>query len=246
MRISDQKTAQHGFTLVEMAMVLIILGFVLSMVLLPLQAQRDVNAQRQTEAILADAKSALIGFAQTHGRLPCPASQHGSAAFPDDTGHENPNAGGVCVVQVGFLPASTLGLQQVDAQGYALDAWQNRIRYAVTRANADAFTKTNGMQTIGLSALAPDLRVCATANNCTGQLQRIGHAAAVVFSLGATANQGVGGIDEAQNLIAPTNTQFVSHTATTATSANGEFDHIVRWLSPYVLYNAMIAAGQLH
>lgn len=199
MTINNKKT-QFGFTLIEMAMVLIILGFLLSAVLLPLQAQRYVAAQLKTEAILADAKWALIGFAQTHGRLPCPATNNGTAVFPDDTGTANPNASGACFMQTGFLPGKTLGLQSLDAQGYALDAWQNRLRYAVTNVNSDAFTTSNGMNAIGVARLAPDLKVCATssASGCTDRINLIENAVAVVFSLGATAHQASGGADKSK------------------------------------------------
>ena len=239
---------QLGFSLVEMAIVLITLGFLLAAALLPLQAQRNIAAQLKTEAILVGAKTALIGFAQTHGRLPCPATNAGSAIFPDDTGTANPNSSGACVVQTGFLPAKTLGLQSVDAQGYAIDAWQNRILYAVTKANDGVFTTTNGMNDLGVAVLKPDLKVCASVStsDCTNRINLIDNAVVVIFSLGATANQPSGGADESQNLTTPINTTFVSHTMTMPTSVNGEFDHIVTWLSPYILYNAMITAGQLH
>jgi prepilin-type N-terminal cleavage/methylation domain-containing protein len=248
MRLMKHNLSQLGFSLVEMAIVLIILGFLLAAVLLPLQAQRNIAAQLKTEAILSDAKKAIIGFAQTHGRLPCPATNNGSAVFPDDTGTANPSASGRCVVQSGFLPAKTLGLQAVDEQGYALDAWQNRIRYAITTANDDAFTKTNGMNDIGVTGLEPDLKVCATVSvtACTESTNLIDNAVGVIFSTGTTGGQASGGVDENQNLITPTNTTFVSHSITTSTATNGEFDHMVIWLSPYVLYNAMITAGQLH
>jgi prepilin-type N-terminal cleavage/methylation domain-containing protein len=239
---------QQGFSLVEMTIVLVILGFLLTALLLPLQAQRNIAAQLTTESILDDAKKALIGFAQTHGHLPCPATNNGSASFPDGTGTAHANDSGVCVVQVGFLPGKTLGLQTVDDQGYALDAWHNRIRYAITRANNDAFSKPTGVYEVGITALTPDLKVCATvsAAGCTNHMHLIDNAVAVVFALGATANQVSGGADENQNLTAPINTIFISHPITASTSANGEFDHMVTWLSPYVLYNAMIVAGQIH
>lgn len=248
MKLNKHPVKQLGFSLVEMAIVLVIVGFLLAAVLLPLQAQRNIAAQLATEAILEDAKKALIGFAQTHGHLPCPATNNGSASFPDDTGTAHANASGGCVAQAGFLPAKTLGLQTVDAQGYALDAWHNRIRYAITNANNGAFSKPNGMYEVGITALKPDLKVCATvsAAACTNSIHLIDNAAAVIFSLGATANQVSGGPDENQNLIAPSNSTFISHPITTSASANGEFDHMVTWLSPYVLYNAMIVAGQIH
>lgn len=244
----NHRSTERGFSLIEMAIVLIILGFLLAAFLLPLQAQRNIASQLKTEAILEDIKKALIGFAQIHGHLPCPATANGSGIFPDDTGTANAHLTGVCVVQTGFLPAQTLGLQPIDAQGYALDAWQNRIRYAITKANNDAFAKPNGMYDIGLTALEPDLRVCATMSAivCTNRIHLINNAAAVVFSLGATGGQASGGVDERQNLTAPLNTTFISHPITTVASTNGEFDHIVTWLSPYMLYNAMIVAGQLH
>ena len=51
-----------GFSLVEMAIVLVILGFVLGALLLPLQAQRQQIAQAQTENTLENARKALLGF----------------------------------------------------------------------------------------------------------------------------------------------------------------------------------------
>lgn len=234
-----------GFTLVEMAVVLVILGFLLTAFLMPLKAQRDIAFQLETQRTLEDAKKALIGFAQTNGRLPCPATDNGGA-FPDGTGTSNPNGSGNCNGLVGFLPAITLGLQPTDNQGFALDAWDNRIRYAVTQTDAGGsatqdFTTNNDMDNIGIASLNPDLRVCAEAG-CANSL--INNAPVVIFSLGPTSLQASGGVDEDENL--DNDGVFVSHTSTSASAANGEFDHIVTWLSPYVLYNAMIEAGQLH
>ncbi len=245
-------TKRHaGFTLVEMAIVLVILGFVLSALLLPLQAQREQVFQAQTKATLESARQALLGFAQRNGRLPCPATNNGTATFPDDTGVANPNASGPCQV-VGFLPAATLGIQPTDAQGFALDGWNNRIRYAITNANTNAFTTDNAMSNLGLAVLTPDLRACnsatgITATTCSAAPEvnySINNAVAMIYSTGATFAQGSGGVDEDANLNA--DGVFVSHDATAASAANGEFDHLVVWISPYVLYNAMIQAGQLH
>lgn len=231
------KYQQFGFTLVEMAIVLIILGFLLTAFLMPLKAQRDVAFLLETQATLENAKKALIGFAQTNGRLPCPATA---------TGTSDPNGSGVCIALVGFLPGTTLGIQPTDEQGFVVDAWDNRIRYAVTGANANAFTINNEMNNLGISALAPNLRVCATSTvaSCTNSINLINNAPAVIFSMGPTGATVSGGNDENENL--DNDTIFVSHTSTAVGAVNGEFDHIVTWLSPYVLYNAMIEAGQLH
>ena len=266
---------QQGFTLVEMAIVLVILGFVLGALLLPLRAQREQAAQIQTEYTLENAKQALLGYAQQQGRLPCPATNNGTATFPDDTGNANPLGGTHnitppspavpnCAVQSGFFPAATLGIQPTDAQGFALDAWNNRIRYAVTANNNSAtivngtacggdtapdFTTTGNMATVGLACLAPDLKISCgqiTTPECTPANFLTSNAVAVVYSTGANGalpNANVGA-DEVANKSATTT--FYSRTPTAKGTAQGEFDDVVTWISPFVLYNAMIASGQLH
>ena len=253
-----------GFTLVEMAIVLVILGFVLGALLLPLQAQRQQIAQSQTENTLENAKQALLGFAQSKGRLPCPATVASNGA-------ELPLGGGACTQQVGFLPAATLGVEPIDAQGFALDAWNNRIRYAITQSSVVGTPATwdftsniadnpatplvneaDGMNAVGIANLTPDLRVCNSATGITVTTcsvapevnYAINNAVAVIYSTGATGAQGsVGRPDELANLDG--NTVFVSHDISLAAAPN-EFDHLVTWISPFVLYNAMIQAGQLH
>jgi prepilin-type N-terminal cleavage/methylation domain-containing protein len=251
----------QGFTLLEMAIVLIILGFVLGALLLPLQAQRNQLSQSQTENTLEIAKKALLGFAQSQGRLPCPAT---SAS----TGLEAPLGGNACTNQLGYLPAATLGIQPTDADGFAVDAWNNRIMYAVAQNSTTAIPSnpatpdlttnnaTDSMGIIGIANLTPELRVCNTATGitttaCSGGTESnylINNAAAVIYSLGATGLQASGGADENVNPKVPTNPKsvFVSHDVTGTSATNGEFDHMVIWISPYTLYNAMIEAGQLH
>src|SRR3546814_18113644 len=68
---------QAGFSLVEMAVVVVILGLVLGALLLPLQAQRNQVFQSQTETTLETARRALLGFAKVNGRLPCPSTERG-------------------------------------------------------------------------------------------------------------------------------------------------------------------------
>ena len=288
-----KKTRQQGFTLVEMAMVLVILGFVLAALLLPLQAQREQIALAQTNATLETAKQALLGHAQQFGRLPCPAT---AANFQGNTdagsgGRENPIGGTHnnppiplqpnCTVQSGFLPAATLGIQPTDAQGFALDAWNNRIRYAVAADNSSTrvptgataacggdtapdFTTTGNLAAVGLACLAPELRVCNSATgitptNCSAAVPEVNYAinnaVAVIYSTGQTEAAEANTLpaivrpDETENLNAAGAGQidavFVSRNISIAAAPN-EFDHLVVWISPFVLYNEMIQAGQLH
>lgn len=256
-----------GFTLVEMAIVLVILGLVLSALLLPLQAQRQQIALAQTNATLESAKRALLGYAQVQGRLPCPATAASlGQESPLGGTHSSVPAVLNCTAQTGFLPAASLGIQPTDAQGFALDAWNNRIRYAVTAADtsvvtcgagsdsAPDFTTTGNMAAVGLVCLVPNLRVCSISPvtnpvNCAAAINLINNAVAVIYSVGATGSQAIGSVDETENLNAAgagqIDTVFVSHDISLGAAPN-EFDHLVTWISPFVLYNEMIQAGQLH
>ncbi|HZV62073.1 MAG TPA: prepilin-type N-terminal cleavage/methylation domain-containing protein [Methylophilaceae bacterium] len=248
-----KENSQRGFSLVEMAVVVVILGLVLGALLLPLQAQRNQVFQTQTETTMETARRALLGFAQANGRLPCPA-------IAISSGLEDPIGGGICTAKLGFLPAATLGIRPTDDNGFAIDGWNNRIMYAVAQHNAGGavtpdYTTPGDMNTVGIAALQPELRVClsssgVTAAACSGGTESnyaINNAVAVVYSLGSTGSLGSGGNDEDENPSAPgTDSVFVSHDVTAAGTADGEFDHVFTWISPYVLYNAMIQAGQLH
>lgn len=141
-----------------------------------------------------------------------------------------------------------------------LDAWNNRIRYAVSfipdPATSGAttryiFTGAQGMKSRTLSSLTadPNLRVCPDAT-CTVALTT--QAVAVVWSNGKNAGIGGSGTDEIENQNPnsgtypdPTANKFVSHLSAGSGATGGEFDDIVQWLSPNILYSRMIAAGRL-
>ena len=244
----------EGFTLVEMAIVLAIIALVLGTGLTLLSAQDDQRKIEDTNTLLGNAQEALIGYAIANGRLPCPASS-------TSNGVEDPiNAatGVACTVPLnGYLPAVTLGLSNVDANGYFQDAWrlpQNRIRYAVTAANTRAATTTDGIKTTTMSTFSPDLHVCdsasgITATVCNTATTLTSNAVAVIYSLGAnaaaTAATSGAGIDEQANQNG--DIVFVSHSVTYAKDApaNGAFDDKVAWISPYILFNRMVQAGKL-
>ena len=266
------QTPSHGFTLTELAVVLVIVALMIGGLRLPLSAQDDIRRTQETQKTLNEARDALIGFAAANGRLPCPASgvTNGQESYCDTT------TSGPCVVTDevaayrahgncahfydGYLPAVTLGISSVDSQGFPLDAWGNRIRYAVTKdptsgtmsSNADlnprySFTMIDGMKSKGMEFLHPDLHVCTsgpaslTAECATTSLAT--SSAAVVFSTGRDGPTGGVGTDEVANING--DRVFVSHEPAPKTAANGEFDDIVVWLSPNILFNRMIAAGRL-
>ena len=77
-----------GFTLIEVAVVLLILGFILGAVITPMGAQRESNNIKQARAEIKTIQEALYGFAIAKSRMPCPAQ-------PGTAGAESP-AGGTC------------------------------------------------------------------------------------------------------------------------------------------------------
>jgi prepilin-type N-terminal cleavage/methylation domain-containing protein len=235
-----------GFTLVEIAIVLFIVTLLLAGLLPTITVQLEQQRTNETRKTLQEIKDALIGFAVAQGRLPCPASSASN-------GFESLVAGSCTNPFNGFVPAATLGITPTDSQGYALDGWSKRIRYAVTTANANAFTTTNGMQTTGMGTLAPNLYVCASASGITGTTcgtatSLTTNAVAVIYSLGKNAATGGTGTDETANPnpnSVNNDKVFVSHEPRPSGAPNGEFDDILTWLSPNILYNRMVAAGKL-
>lgn len=251
----------RGFTLAELAVVLVIVVLLLGGLIVPLSAQMEARNTTGTRATLATVQDALLGFAAANERLPCPASSSSNGLESFCT-----NSAGLCNVTTtlptnagapwrcsnprdGFVPAVTLGLSPTDAAGYLTDGWNNRVRYAVVDVSAllagntrFVFTAPKGMQQRTLSLLANDanLRICAN-SGCTQVLTSA--AVGVLFSQGRNGSFAATSSDELENVDG--DTDFVSHEPTAPGAPGGEFDDIVTWLSPNILYNRMIAAGRL-
>lgn len=250
-------TQARGFSLIEIAIALCIIALMLGSGLTLLSAQQEQIKIEETRSRLEETREALIGYAVSNGRLPCPASATSG-------GLESPVGGGNCTnFYNGFVPAATLGLAQIDEQGYAIDAWGVRLRYAVSSSNGNAYTTANGMSVVGISALLPDLQVCSTAVGITGSppscasgppgtsLTSSPGIPAVLYSTGINGRPGgTGGtsIDEAANPN-PKSTNndrlFVSRALSSANEPGGEFDDQVTWLSTHILFNRMVQAGKL-
>ena len=73
------KPTQTGFTLVEIAIVLLIVGILLGYTVALFPRQQELKQYRAVERQMNEIIEALIGFAQVNGRLPCPA-------IPNSTG----------------------------------------------------------------------------------------------------------------------------------------------------------------
>lgn len=235
MRLPKQLSTyqQSGFSLIEIAIVLIIFGLLLTMFLTPLSTQRNLQNRAETSALLNTAKEALFGYAIVNGHMPCPDTD----AVPD--GVENRNVGGNCANDNGILPWDTLGISRVDAWDhyftYRADATFSDSTNPFTINDAEGNSGININDVNGNSLISansrPVLIVVSHGENGFGAINTSQNV--------ATNNEPAPTIaDEQEN--ADNDVSFVSHPPT----ADG-FDDQLTWISPKVLINRMIMAERL-
>ena len=236
----------NGFTLVEMAIVLMIVGLLLGGLIPTLSAQMESQRINETRKSMAEIQDALTGFAIANGRLPCPANP-AIATGQAGAGTERtpPCTGGN---STGVLPWATLGVNETDA-------WGNRFTYRVSSDFADAV----GSATYGGCTPSPAPTLSTFALCSDGNLDVLSAAPAganvatnvpaVIVShgknaAGAYTPQGAqlpvgSNADEQENSDGSADNNYVSHTPTP------NFDDLVVWLSNNILLNRMVAAGKL-
>ena len=282
---------QRGFTLVELAVVFTIVVLLLGSLLYTLSAQTEQRTQDETRRRLEQARELVLSFAVVNGRLPCPARSVNTTTPVTTAGDEVRNAAEQCSgdsgagavedyyggssggVTLGLLPARTIGFTQVDAAGFAVDAWGNRIRYAVAKTKTNCvpatapatlldphFVSSTNLKNNGVACQPNDLIICKsatgiTATTCGGasnQMMVTGLVAAIIFSTGKNGSifPNGAGADEQSNvkataLLPQINPVFVFHPRTDNTFANGEFDDQFTWITAGELYGKLIAAGVL-
>lgn len=229
-----------GFTLLEIAVVLMIIGLLLGGLIPTLSAQMESQHINETRKQMDEIKDALTGFAIISGRLPCPSN--GTAASGDEliTGS---GISATCTLTKGVLPWATLGVNETDG-------WGRRFTYRVTANFADGADGTG--ETTCTIATGVSFQLCSSANlnvlSTSGGSSVAANVPAVVVSHGKNglgayparggAQIGIATGDEDEN--ANDNNTFVSKDQV----QNG-FDDLVAWLSPNTLANRMVTAGKL-
>lgn len=141
---------QAGFTLIEMAVVVVIIGILMAAGLKVANVQRDAAAYSATRTKQEAIKQALINYLRNNRRLPCPDSGTGFddggnpgvikfalGTLPDGQENRNIAVGNPyvttvgCDTRLGVLPWATLGL----ARDAAIDGFGNFFTYHVSTSN---------------------------------------------------------------------------------------------------------------
>lgn len=250
---------QQGFTMVELAIVVLVMGLLLGGLLMPLSVQRDNARVRDGQELLETARLAIEGYALVNGALPCPATpgSNGTAA----------TGGGGCTVQHGFVPATTLDLNgNRNDDNLLLDPWGSPLRYSVSASDANGdgtwdFVTPGEMRVVTMPLLDPELVVCSTAAGssptacATANATLADRAPAVMYSIGkdwasfSSADQlentgsTLGGGPSGTNYAIASDDVFVR--ANRSALAGSEFDDLVIWIPANALFARLVQSGQL-
>jgi prepilin-type N-terminal cleavage/methylation domain-containing protein len=219
---------QRGFTLLEMAVVVVIAGMLLAGLLRSVAGLQARQHEARTGQQLEEIREALSTFAALNRRLPCPANP-ATAATAAGAGIERvPNAAGCTGGNNGVLPWATLGLPQTDD-------WGRRFTYRVTATFARsgaAITLTSVGDNTVRNAAGVDIatQVPAVVVSHGGNGRR---------SYGPSGVIGAASTDASELENADADTIFISDTPTQ------NFDDLVAWVPISVLVSRMLQAGAL-
>ncbi len=215
--------SQGGFSLLEMAIVLLIVGLILGGLLAPLSTQVKNSRIKSTNNILAGASDALIGFAVTYGRLPCPDT--------DNDGLEQPQPCPTGSNAEGDLPWATLGIGRKDAWGFPI-RYRPALAYTASPI-PDPTLMTGGLSVTNLAGTA----LTATAPDGP---------AAILFSCGANGypdaeNDANGAANSSAMCVNPgtPNSIYIADVDVPDT-----YDDVLIWLSKNKLFARMVAANK--
>jgi prepilin-type N-terminal cleavage/methylation domain-containing protein len=215
-----------GFTLVELAIVLVIVALLIGGMLVPLSAQREIQRTNETQRQLSEIKEALLGFAVINGRLPCPTT----TADPVNLNYGIEDA--ACINIEGYLPWKSLGVTEIDAWGSkrtaTADPFTGFWRYRVDSAFSTAFT----LNTTPSSALV----IQDSSGNALTQVTP-NSPVAIVYSTGS--DKIANGLNVDTDAAATTDPLYQ------AGDFYSTFDDMVIWISRPILFNRMISAGKL-
>ncbi len=132
----------RGFSLVEIAIVLVVVGLVISGGLLGLSPVLQANKLTQANQQMDKIEQALVLYVIQNGCLPCPASPsvlNGESHLATDYSSGCSGSGTICSLAQGIVPWVNLGLAKtdvIDPYGYFFD-------YAATTSATNTLSLTN-------------------------------------------------------------------------------------------------------
>lgn len=243
-----RRVAEAGFSLVELAIAVVIIGIMMTMGLAAMNAARTNQAYSTTIQKEATIKQALINYLRSNSRLPCPDTD-----FTAPDGKENRATAGdtttACSAQFGIVPYVTLGLPRDAAQ----DGWSDFFSYQVsnTGTNTD-WTRTANFYS-GNSGL---ITVNTRTSTGTSSTLATGVVAVIVshgpnglgaYTIGGTRNtMPASTTDEYLNADGGGGTTFYQRDATTSdTATGGAFDDIVLYMTANDLVGPLYLDGSL-
>lgn len=241
------RASQSGFSLIELAIVLIVVALLGSGALFGLSSQHKQMQFQESAQQIEIALDALMGFAMSAGRLPCPAdpaipSKDGAGkeeitCLPTNCAPKSSGCECTCKYEHGVLPWQTLALA-------GLDPWGNRLTYFAGREFSNPVSyddETKGIKT------RFTLETVGRANiqNGSGQVVASEIPAVIVShgqrGRGAYTDTGekITGATGDEQLNASGTQNFISKTPTEL------FDDHVAWIVPTVLKSRLVSVGKL-
>lgn len=218
---------RSGFSLVEMAVVLVILGYLLSGLLPSLSARYEASKMNDAKTQLSEIKLAIIGFALANRRLPC----------PDITGDGSEDVtAGSCARDYGEPPWANLSTPQ-------LNPWNQPILYRVTGLFAD---NTDGTGSTDCAAAPPGVsfQLCSTGDISLSSTNASPPPATVTITIPMVlVSQGKprGSISTFEQENADNDNVFRKEDYNNLPGT--EFNDIVDWVSANVLVYHLVEAG---
>lgn len=254
MKIVPAKKPQ-GFSLVELAVVLVLIGIVMTMGLKMVTATLENASYSETKAKQELIKTALVGFLRTNGRLPCPDNS-GSAAVA--SGVEVSPCHATAADGYGVVPWITLGIPRDSV----VDGWGNYFTYRVANGTGGSKNWTsrtagtpfdiNELRTPTAALTIQELDAAGTAlvtTNPRAVIVLLSHGkngfGAKTTKVGARLPTSDAGAGEATNGT-DTTTTFISRPVNESVGAfNGPYDDLLTYLTPQDVLQPLLNEGSL-
>ncbi len=204
---SHEKSAESGFSLIEISILLIVIGFIFAPIIRTIEHDIERDNHRRNSGLLSNANDSINKFySNAGGAYPCPASltldaeDAASGVSADCTNLNNfrnctnptwlTAGGGVCrtssiagnAVIVGAVPYAEIGTDLENS----LDVWGNKLIYVIPFLNTDNLL-TNNYNGVRMQTLSSTGAVIAAAD-----------AEMLLFSTGFS---GVGGFTKEGNQV---------------------------------------------